>query len=209
MENTHNRAGGAVWPPDALHAAVDAARESGLAVHLDGARLWNAAAATGRSPAELIRGIDTVSVCFSKGLGAPVGSAVVSRADLIDRARYLRKRLGGGMRQAGIIAAGALHALRHHRERLVEDHRRAAVIAASLAGVRGIRVLPVESNIIIVDVAETGRTPGDVVAALEREGLRALGVGKSRVRLVTHLDLGDDAVEHACRVLPRVLEAGR
>jgi threonine aldolase len=209
FENTHNRGGGAVWPPGELAAGIAAATDAGLAVHLDGARLWNAAAATGRSPAELSRGADTVSVCFSKGLGAPVGSAVASRADLIARARFLRKRLGGGMRQVGIIAAGALHALRHHRERLVEDHRRAARLAEALTGLPGVTVLPVESNIVIVDFAPTGRTPEEVVDALAADGLRVVGFGRSRIRLVTHLDVGDDAVEHARRVLPRVLGARR
>jgi threonine aldolase len=205
FENTHNRAGGAVWPAQALDAAIVAAREAGLRVHLDGARLWNAATATGLSPERLSRGADTVSVCFSKGLGAPVGSAVAAKGELISRARFLRKRLGGGMRQAGIIAAGALYALRHHRERLAEDHGRAARLAASLTGLPGVRVLPVESNIVIVDLADTARRQEEIVAALEREEILAIGFGKTRLRLVTHLDVGDEAVDHACRILPRLL----
>jgi threonine aldolase len=130
---------------------------------------------------------------------------VAAKGELISRARFLRKRLGGGMRQAGIIAAGALYALRHHRERLAEDHGRAARLAASLTGLPGVRVLPVESNIVIVDLADTARRQEEIVAALEREEILAIGFGKTRLRLVTHLDVGDEAVDHACRILPRLL----
>jgi threonine aldolase len=209
LENTHNRAGGSVWPLDAWRAVCAAAREANLAVHLDGARLWNAAAASGRPVAELAEGADPVSVCFSKGLGAPVGSALASDRERIARARHNRKRLGGGMRQVGILAAGALYALRHHRERLVEDHARAARLAAALAAVDGVEVLPVETNIVIADVARTGRSQEELVAALEAEGVRAVGFGATRFRLVTHLDIDDAGVERAVAVLGRVLRGSR
>ncbi len=205
LENTHNRAGGAVWPREDLARACAAARELGLAVHLDGARLWNAAAAQSVSPAELAAGADTVSVCFSKGLGAPVGSAVASDRERVARARFLRKRLGGGMRQVGILAAGALHALRHHRERLVEDHRRATRIGEALAELPGVRVLPVQTNIVIADMTEAGRGQDEVVGALAAEGLLVVGFGASRIRLVTHLDVDDAAVEAAIAALRKVL----
>jgi threonine aldolase len=202
VENTHNRAGGAVWPVEAL--AAEAARGAELACHLDGARLWNAAAATGLEPAQLASGADTVSVCFSKGLGAPVGSAVASTAARIERARFHRKRLGGGMRQVGIIAAGALHALHDHRERLPEDHARAARIADALRDLPGVEVLPVETNIVIAELAGTGRPPASVLEALEAKGVLAVGFG-SRIRLVTHLDVDDDMVARATGVLRDVL----
>jgi threonine aldolase len=205
FENTHNRAGGAVWPPEALHAAAGAAREAKLLVHLDGARLWNAAAATGTEPADLARSADTVSVCFSKGLGSPVGSAVASTAERIHRARFLRKRLGGGMRQAGIIAAGALHALHHHRDRLAEDHARAAQIGAALAELPGVEVLPVETNIVIAELRRTGRAQAEVVSALATEGVLATGFGTTRIRLVTHLDVNDEGIERGIIALRRVL----
>lgn len=205
LENTHNRAGGAVWPPEALAAAIEAARGAGLRVHLDGARLWNAAAATGRTPARLAAGADTVSVCFSKGLGAPVGSALASTREAVKRARFLRKRLGGGMRQAGIIAAGALYALRHHRERLAEDHARAARLGAALEALPGVEVLPVHSNIVIAELRGTGRAQAEVVAGLGREGLAVVGFGLTRIRLVTHLDVDDAGIERAIAVLNKVL----
>jgi len=207
IENTHNRAGGAVWPAADLQAVYTAARDQGIAVHLDGARLWNAAAATGVSPDRLADGATTVSVCFSKGLGAPIGSAVASTADRVTRARFHRKRLGGGMRQVGIVAAGALHALHHHRERLVEDHRRAARLAEALREVPRVEVLPVETNIVIAELAATGRRPDAVLDALAAEGVLGVGFG-SRIRLVTHLDIDDDMLTRAIDVLRRVLGEG-
>jgi threonine aldolase len=208
LENTHNRAGGAVWNPEAFDAVCRSAREAGLAVHLDGARLWNASAATGLPVSRLARGVDTVSVCFSKGLGAPVGSAIASTRERITRARRLRKRLGGGMRQAGIIAAGARYALEHHRERLVEDHRRATRLGTFLTG-RGHRVLPVETNIVILDLVGTPWTGPELVAALGEKGLLAGAVSAERVRFVTHLEVDDGALETAERTLGAVLDPGR
>jgi len=204
VENTHNRAGGAVWPVEELDAVFAAAARHGLAVHVDGARIWNAAAAGGQHPARLVRGAATVSVCFSKGLGAPVGSAVVSTRDRIERARFLRKRLGGGMRQAGIIAAGALHALEHHRERLVEDHRRAARLGEALREL-GVETLPVESNLVIAELALSGRDPDAFVSALAEHGILAGSVGRGRVRFVTHLDVDDAGLETALEGLRAVL----
>jgi threonine aldolase len=209
LENTHNRAGGAVWPPSELEAAGRAAHEAGLTVHLDGARLWNAAVATGKAPSELARHADTVSVCFSKGLGAPIGSAVASTRERIRRGRFHRKRLGGGMRQVGIIAAGALHAIHHHRERMKEDHARAARLADAMTDLPGVELLPVETNIVIADLKGTARRQDEVVRALAEGGLLVVGFGTTRIRLVTHLDTGDEEVERAIKVLRSVLGGGR
>jgi len=208
LENTHNRGGGAVWNLEVFDTVCAAAREEGLAVHLDGARLWNAAAATGLPVGRLARGADTVSVCFSKGLGAPVGSAIASTTERIVRARQHRKRLGGGMRQAGIIAAGAVYALEHHRERLVEDHRRARHLGDLLTAM-GYTVLPVETNLVILDLAGTPWTAPDLVAALAREGVLAGAITAERVRFVTHLDCDDAALEGAERVLRTILDPAR
>src|SRR5579864_5883643 len=137
IENTHNRAGGRVWPTAQARAVAERARALGFATHLDGARIWNASIATGLDVATLCAPFDTVSVCFSKGLGAPVGSALCGTRAIVQEARRLRKRWGGGMRQAGILAAGALYALRHHRERLPEDHRHARELAHQLSSAAG------------------------------------------------------------------------
>ena len=154
VENTHNRGGGSVWPIEQVAEVAAAAREAGLKLHMDGARLWNASAATGVSEADYAKHFDSVSVCFSKGLGAPVGSALVGDEEFIARARRFRKMFGGGMRQAGIIAAGALYALQNHRERLAEDHANARKLAEALAEMDGIELDPadVETNIVMFRV---------------------------------------------------------
>jgi threonine aldolase len=204
IENTHNRHGGAVWPLEELDAMAARAKSLGLSLHLDGARLWNAAVASGVEVGRLARGADTVSVCFSKGLGAPVGSALASTAERIRRGRGLRKRLGGGMRQGGIIAAGALHAVRHHRERLEEDHRRAARLAEAFAAIPGIRVLPAPTNIVIAELAaERGPAP-EAQAALGREGVLVFAVSPKRLRCVTHLEVDDAGIDAAIAAVRRV-----
>ena len=194
LENTW---GGQVLPQSYVEAATALAHARGLATHLDGARLFNAAVASGVPVDEIARGFDSVSVCFSKGLGAPVGSALVGSQDLIARARRIRKMLGGGMRQAGVLAAAALHALDHHVERLAQDHANASRLAEGLAGLPGVSVAPPQTNIVFVDL-DPRRTAGVV------ERLRAAGVlctGLYRLRLVTHLDVSADDIEQALRVL--------
>ena len=191
IENTHNRQGGAVWRMDELEGCLSEARRAGFSVHFDGARIWNAAAALNVAPSELAHRADTVSVCFSKGLGAPVGSAIASSRARIVKARLLRKRLGGGMRQAGVIAAGALYALHHHRERLIEDHRRAARLGAAIAELPGLDVLAVESNIVIVDLTRRGLSAPRESDALREMGVLAHDVSPSRLRFVTHLEVSD------------------
>lgn len=201
-ENTHNRAGGAPWPQEALDAFTGRAAERGLSVHVDGARLWNAAVATGVSLADLVRGADTVSVCFSKGLGAPVGSALVASGETVKRARFRRKQLGGGMRQAGIVAAGALHALRHHRERLAEDHARAARLGRTLEEL-GMTVQPVETNLVIAGLGSADSAA--VTRALGDRGVLAGDLGNGMIRLVTHINVDDAGIERAIAALREVL----
>jgi threonine aldolase len=186
LENTHNMSGGRLFPQADVDALVVWAGAHGLRRHLDGARLWNAAAATGMAVARLARGFDTVSVCFSKGLGAPLGSALCGRVETIERALRFRKMLGGAMRQAGIAAAGALYALEHHRERLVEDHEAARALALEIGGLAGVEVRTPETNMVLVDLpCDADR----VVAAALARGVRLAATGPRRLRLVTHLDV--------------------
>ena len=187
VENTHNRGGGTIWPTAQLAAVEWVAREAGLAMHLDGARLWNASVASGVSEAEYATYFDSVSVCFSKGLGAPIGSVLVGEADFIAEARRFRKMFGGGMRQVGIIAAGALYALENHRERLANDHAMAQALAAGLAEIKGITIDPasVETNLVFFDVA--GDRADDLVDALAAEGIAMLATGPGRLRAVLNL----------------------
>ncbi|NVJ28560.1 MULTISPECIES: low-specificity L-threonine aldolase [Myxococcus] len=205
LENTHNRGGGSVWPVERFRAVVDVARKAGLAVHLDGARLFNAEVAAGVPASTWARLTDTTSVCFSKGLGAPVGSALAGRADLIKEARRLRKRLGGGMRQAGILAAAALYALDHHVERLAEDHANARRLAAALAEVPGVKVdaARVETNMVF---AEFDRPAMEMVTLLGGHGVLTNPAGGPRtVRLVTHLDLSAADIDESVARIRRAL----
>jgi threonine aldolase len=200
IENTHNRAGGRVWPAAQARAVAERARARGLAAHMDGARVWNASAATGLDVRELCAPFDTVSVCFSKGLGAPVGSAFCGPRRLVEDARRLRKRWGGGMRQSGVLAAAALYALAHHRERLSVDHDNARAFAAALGGARGTHVDlgSVETNIVNVDVEASA----DAVAAEARSrGVAINASGPRRLRAVTHLDVSHDDVLSAAAIL--------
>lgn len=202
VENTHNRGGGRVFPQDDVARLGERARARGLAFHLDGARLWNAAIASGRSEKELAAPFDTASVCFSKGLGAPVGSALVGSRAVVERARRLRKMWGGGMRQAGVLAAAARYALSHHRARLAEDHANARRFAERVAGVRGVRVdlAAVETNIVYVELAPPLR--GDAVSTAARaRGLAIAPMDPHRLRAVTHLDVSADDVDAAARIL--------
>lgn len=208
LENTHNRAGGTVWSFDAYTAAVDAAREHGLLVHLDGARLWNAVAATGVAAAAYASPADSVSVCFSKGLGAPVGSALAGSREFVAEARFNRKKYGGAMRQVGILGAAALYALDHHLERLTEDHEKAAILGARIGGLAGVEIRhPVETNIVIVDVSGLGATADEVAGWLREEGVLASAATASSVRFVTHLDVTLEQVQRAAEVTERVFQA--
>src|SRR5207253_1095889 len=169
-----------------MQEVAQLAREAGLLVHLDGARIWNAHVATGIALRDYASVADTVSVCLSKGLGAPAGSLVASTKERIKRMRRLRKRLGGGMRQAGVLAAAGLYALDHHLERLAEDHESARRLTAGLAETRGFRPLPVETNIVLADLDVPGGAPAFVAAARE-QGVLCNAMAPARIRLVTHL----------------------
>ncbi|MDD9932646.1 MAG: low-specificity L-threonine aldolase [Myxococcales bacterium] len=203
LENTHNRAGGRVFPQRDVVAIAELARSRRLALHLDGARIWNASQATGRSPAELAACCDTVSACFSKGLGAPVGSVIAGTAEAMGRARRLRKMLGGGMRQAGVLAAAASYALEHHRVRLAEDHDNAKRLAAGVAELPGVRceVAETETNIVNFDLDDAGA----FVKRAAARGVLVNATGPTRVRAVTHLDVSASDIDRALAVLAELL----
>ncbi|ACY15946.1 threonine aldolase family protein [Haliangium ochraceum] len=191
VENTHNMGGGLVWDDEPLAAVLACARELELGTHLDGARLWNAAARTGRSEAELTAGFDTIAVCLSKGLGAPVGSLLCGTRALVHKGHRVRKMLGGGMRQAGILAAAGLYALEHHRPGLTQDHDNAHYLAAELAAVPGfaVDVARVHTNIVMVDVVDSALDAQRIAAAAAERGVRVHGMSPRRMRLVTHREL--------------------
>lgn len=199
VEQTQNWGSGAVYPLPRLRAIREAARAAGLPVHMDGARLWNASAATDIAPAEYAACADSVMVCFSKALGAPIGSAVAGSAAQIHEAREMRSVFGGAMRQVGILAAGALHAIRHHRDRLPQDHARARRLAEALAETPGISIDPalVETNIVIASLEDAGRL-AEFVRQAEAEGALILEFGgPGCFRAVTHLDVDDAGIERA------------
>ncbi|HEX3004983.1 MAG TPA: GntG family PLP-dependent aldolase [Angustibacter sp.] len=209
VENTHNFGGGTVQSLQQVKALRAGVEGTGVRLHLDGARLWNAHVATGESLAEWGALFDTVSVCLSKGLGAPVGSVLVGSAELIARARVWRKRYGAGMRQAGILAAAGHYALDHHVDRLADDHARARRLAQACADVDPSVVDPtaVSTNIVILDLAAARRSAADVVDSLAADGVLASAFGPQRIRLVTHLDVDDDACDRAERALRQALSA--
>ena len=215
LENTHNRCGGAAIPLDSMRAATEVARAAGVPVHLDGARIFNAAVALETDAATIAALADTVAFCFSKGLGAPVGSVLTGPRELIDRARVLRRQLGGGMRQAGVIAAAALYALEHQVERLPEDHARAARLAAGLAALPGVVLDPaaVETNIVFFELDASSEGPAldgpEFCERLGAEGVLCSGTGPQRLRMVTHLDIDDAAIDEALAAAARVIEAMR
>lgn len=204
VENSHARSGGTPVPMSVLRAIVGAARDKGLMLHMDGARLFNAAVALKVDAAEIAAEFDTVTFCLSKGLGAPIGAMVCGSTELIDRARTIRKMLGGGMRQAGWIAAPGLVAI-EGRDRLAEDHRRARRLAEGLAGFEGIAVDPgkVLTNMVVVRVRPPFKGPGELQAALRAEGVRCFGLGSDAVRLVTHVGIDDADVERAIEAFKR------
>lgn len=204
LENTHNGAGGAVTPVAELQALGDAGRNAGLKVHLDGARLWNAHIATGTPLHAFASAADTVMVSFSKGLGAPVGAALAGSRAAIDAAWEVRKRFGGGMRQAGIIAAGALHGVRHHLARLQEDHTNAATFAQLVDGAGGARPVTPDTNIVMIDL-RAGQRADDVVAAARAGGVALSGWSDTRVRAVFHLDVSVGDAATAGRIVAQAL----
>ena len=206
VENTHNRAGGRIFPQSDIRVIAERARVHGLALHLDGARIWNASVATGLTVAELAAPFDTISVCFSKGLCAPAGSALVGPRALIERAHRLRKMWGGGMRQVGVLAAAARFALANHRERMVDDHTNAKLLAERMGKVPGAHVdaLRVESNIVNIDL--DAPLTGEGVAGIARTmGLAINASGPRRLRAVTHLDVTRADVEKGTELLAEAI----
>jgi len=194
-ENTHNRAGGAIVPLESLRALAADAHARGVRVHLDGARLWNASVASGVPIADWTATADTAMLCFSKALGAPVGSILVGDAATVRRARRTRKRWGGGMRQVGILAAACLHALDHHVERLAIDHARARLLAAGMR-MPGVSVIEPETNIVIATLASPEAVP-TVLEKLKAQGVWMVAFGPGRIRAICHLDTNDEAIERA------------
>lgn len=205
LENTHNSAGGRVLAVEQMRAVAEVARERGAAVHLDGARLPNAAVAAGRPMAAWAELADTVMVSLSKGLGAPIGSVLAGSAPLMERAWRTRRRLGGGMRQAGLIAAAGLHALRENVDRLAEDHRRAARLAGIAGSIGGISVETPETNIVMIDLADPALASAQILLRLEARGVRLTPFGPRRLRAITHLDIDDVDIERAGAALEEVV----
>ena len=206
LENTHNRGGGKIWSIGQVQEVAAAARKHGLQLHLDGARLWNASVAAGIPERDYAAYFDTVSVCFSKGLGAPVGSALAGPKAFIERARRFRKMFGGGMRQAGIIAAGALFALANHRARLAEDHANAKALASGLAAVNGLEAAPAEVETNMVRFRVRALPAQQLVDRLRAQGVLLLAVGPDTIRAVTSLMVSSDDIRAAVAVVSRALE---
>lgn len=206
IENTHNLAGGTIFPLDEMARIRQLAKSRGLMMHLDGARLWNASVAAGTALREYVQHFDSVSVCFSKGLGAPVGSAIAGTKSFIAQARRVRKMFGGGMRQAGILAAAAIYALEHHRERLLDDHANARWLAEALHGRGGIAIDldTVQSNIVIMDIAATKLSVPAAIEALKKEGVLMGPFGATTLRAVTHLDVNRADLERAVAACNKV-----
>jgi threonine aldolase len=206
LENTHNRGGGTVYSLESVKAICTWARANALATHLDGARIWNAMVATGVGAMEWGKPFDTVSVCFSKGLGAPVGSALLGPKDLIAHARRIRKLFGGAMRQAGFLAAACLYAMEHHVERLAEDHANAKIVADAVRDVPGLTLTPpkVETNLVWFEVGGKHGTAKDVAERLKAEGVLVAALGKNVIRAVTHLDVSREQCVKAAEAIRKL-----
>jgi threonine aldolase len=209
LEHPHNMGGGTLYRLEDIDAICGRTHELGLKVHMDGARIFNAVAASGISAARIVSKLDTVMFCLSKGLGAPVGSMLVGRSEAIAQGRYYRKQLGGGMRQAGILAAAGLVALEQMPARLAEDHENARLLAEGLANVPGIAIDPakVVTNIVIFDIAATGLSPIVFVEETKARGVLTSGVGGTRIRAVTHLDVSREDCERAVAVFAEICGA--
>lgn len=208
IENTHNRAGGTIFPLEEMEAIRNLADEKGLLLHLDGARIWNAHIATGIPLTEYGRLAHTLSVCLSKGLGAPIGSMVVGDLEFIQEARRTRKMFGGGMRQVGIIAAAGIYAIENNIKRLSEDHDNAWYLAETLSEIDGIYVDldSVQTNIVIIDIAQSGHQVSEVLGAFREKGLLAVQFGATQIRCVTHLDITREDCIDAIKIFQEVFQ---
>lgn len=209
LENSHNMAGGSVMPLKTSKEICERSHALGLRVHLDGARIFNAAVALDTTVAEIARPFDSVMFCLSKGLGAPVGSIIAGSKDFIAEARNWRKLLGGGMRQVGVLAAAGLIAIEESPKLLIEDHANAKRLAEDLAELRGVKVDPerVQTNIVIFDIAETGLTTAQFSAELKTRGVLANGVNAREMRMVTHYDVNREQIERTIQIVREILEA--
>ena len=207
LENTHNMAGGTVYPTAVAEEICDGAHAMGLRVHLDGARVFNASVALGKPVAEITKKFDSVMFCLSKGLGAPVGSLLVGSKKFVEQARVYRKALGGGMRQAGVLAAAGLIALEEGPKRLHEDHANAKMLAEGLAKLRGIKIDPAktQTNIVIFDISGTGMDSAAFTRKLMEKNVLASGISPTEVRIVTHMDVDRSACERALETMREVL----
>jgi threonine aldolase len=207
LENTHNMAGGTVYTTSVANEICDKSHDAGIPVHLDGARVFNAATYLREDVAGMTEKFDSIQFCLSKGLGAPVGSMIVGSREFVERCRSIRKMLGGGMRQAGVLAAAGLVALEKGPRRLQEDHDNAQFLARQLAGIPGIGLDPskLQTNIVIFDLKKSGRSSGDFLQAIADRGVLAVPVDNERVRMVTHLDVNRGDIEKAIKVVTEVL----
>lgn len=208
LENTHNRGGGSIYPLEKIQAIHNLAQRHNIKMHLDGARLFNACVATGISPNEYAQNFDSLMFCFSKGLGAPVGSILVGSKAFIERAHRVRKMLGGGMRQVGILAAAAWYALENNVERLAEDHAHAQMLAIELAKIKGFQVNPehVETNILVFDVSQSGFSVAEVLSKFKSKGILMVSFGRTLARAVTHLDVSREDIEITIRVVHELFD---
>ncbi len=208
IENTHNREGGTIFPIEEIKRISNLAKEMNIKTHLDGARLWNASIATGIPISEYCQYFDSASLCFSKGLGAPVGSIVIGSEEFINRARYYRKVYGGGMRQAGILASAAIYAIENHLNRLSEDHRRARMLGKFISSLPGVELdlKTQQTNIVIFDVKKTSLNGVQVIKTLEEEGIKMLTFAGTKVRAVTHLHITDSDIDETISVLKGIFK---
>jgi len=208
VENTHNRGGGTVFPLGKIREVRDLATRRGLRMHMDGARLWNACVASGISPSEYAAPFDSVSICLSKALGCPIGSLVAGPKDFVKRVHRFRKMVGGGTRQAGILAAAGIYALDHHIDRLEEDHRKAKRLAQGLVFIKNIIIRPeeVETNILYFDTSPSGRSAQEIASALKERRILVHPTSKSLIRLVTHLDVSFEDVNETLKGIKEVMD---
>lgn len=207
VENTHNKAGGTIYPIETLKEIYEFAKANAIRVHMDGARLWNASIATGIPLKEYAKYADTITVCFSKGLGAPIGSALVGPREIIEKARTYRKMFGGGMRQVGIIAAGALYALEHHRASLIHDHEKIRWLADELKNLPSLSIDPhtVQTNILVMELTNKVRTASEIAQSLKKEGVLLSVMGPTTLRAVAHRDVSMDDVQRAASIIKKII----
>ncbi len=206
IENTHNVKGGTIYPMNKVNELIELANDEDIPVHLDGARIFNASVESGEPVDELTEGVDSIMFCLSKGLGAPVGSMLVGSEDFIEEARKVRKQLGGGMRQVGILASAGLYALQNHVERLEKDHQNARILADKLKDIEEIDVTDPETNILMIDTTDSGFDESGFIDKLEEEGVLVGSIGPQKIRFVTHLGIDKEDVERAGEIIRSILQ---